>query len=770
MKGVLLNHTDSDVVVKCNLCNDFVYTMQESNTPPAFKKKEGIKVENTQTRFIPEHNEISLTRECISGNQINLKEQDSSYSRVFNVVLPRTEDYRQSLPMSLPYIKDSKDVVSFFTPIPRASFDNPGLSVTSDASTESIDEHAWHLLENYRLELAEDMASILRKKQEEWFRIVQKTRMESHILAQSINAKKLSKTELATSSVESAKGGMFSKRFIGEVNDARPPQSELGASLARFGSATSSSPFTKPLAFEEFRPVTVTTQEAQEMHISKLPSRDSYKQVLEIEDEQEVDDPKFTNEDQVFQTDEDMKIGTPSPVKIRKNSSSNFFNQHERQKSNEKVSELLNSGFATSFSAISLAERKLEDITFPVDDLPTAKSVYDVHRYETAGTQSGHIDRRDFLRQSHEHDEDLALAGAALANAPSHRDKHTALAFKNTQKHVPLEDTKTLAFSLPIHPMIPIQKHEHHEMMERIDHEPKTSLPYNENRMVPSLLQALREKSSPPSSLAKRTLGFNISSSRPLAQAKTPRKVSNMAITTDLPPVPLAPSRNLQFEPLEAEAPHALSTVQDTSSSDDAEVTKILYFMHHLQNLKLCKRTGWYHHRVPEPESISDHMYRMAVMAILLKEDKVDIRKCVMMALVHDLAEALVGDLTPHCKVDKNEKTRRELDAIHFLTYDLLGDTDASNTIFQLWYEYEQRQSLESKLVKDLDCFELCLQAYEYEKAHNIEDLQQFWQGAAPKIQHPQVKGWLTALLQKRRAFWEGQGVDYDRSSITANG
>lgn len=743
--------------------------MQESNTPPAFKKKEGMKVKNTQTRFVPEHNEVSLTRECISGNQINAKEQDSSYSRVFNVVLPRTGDHRQSLPMSLPYIKDSKDVVSFFTPIPRASFDSPGLSVTLDASTESIDEHAWHLLENYRLELAADMASILRNKQEEWFRIVQKTRMDLHILAQSISVNKPNKTKPTTSSsVESAKGGMFSKRFIGEINDARPTQSELGASLARFGSATPSAPLTKPLAVEEIRPETITAQEAQ---APSLPPHDLYKQVLENEDVEEVDDPKFTNEDQMFQTDEDMKTGIHNPVKNCKNSASNFSVLHERQKRNEKVSELLNSGFATSFSAITLAEQNPNDITFPLDDLPTAKSVYDVQRYEAAGSQlSGRTDRRGFMRQSHEHDEDLALAGAALANAPSHRDKHTSLTFKNTQKRVPLKDTKTLAFSLPSRPMIPMQKHKHQEMMENIDHEPKTSLPYNENRMVPSLLQALREKNSPPSSLAKATLGFNMPSSRPSTQPKMPRTVSNMAITADLPPVPLAPSRNLQFEPLEASAPHALSTIQDASTSDDAELTKILYFMHHLQNLKICKRTGWYHHRVPEPESISDHMYRMAVMAILLKEDKVDIRKCVMMALVHDLAEALVGDLTPHCKVDKDEKTRRELDAIHFLTYDLLGDTDASNTIFQLWYEYEQRQSLESKLVKDLDCFELCLQAYEYEKTHEIEDLQQFWNGAAPKIQHPQVKGWLTALLRKRRALWKGRGVDYDKTSAPANG
>lgn len=763
-----LSHTESDVAIRCNLCHELVYTMQESSTPPAFKKEEGAKVERMQKNFIPKNHQVFLTRECISGNLIDERKQDSSYSRVFHVVLPRSDDCRQSQPINFPYIKDSKDVVSFFTPIPRTSFDNTELLTTSNASTESVDEHAWQLLEHARLKIAADMAFILRKKQEEWFETVQRTRMDLHILAKSIYANKTNKTESTASfSEKKADSGLFSKRFVGEVNDAHSSKSELGASLARFDSATLSAPLRKPLTFEELEPVTLATRESQ---LPRSPPPDLCKQALEKENVPEEEDFKFTNEDQIFQTDEDIKTGNPNPVTNRRNSGSKLSVMNEHQNRTEKVSELLSSGIATSFSAMTLAERKPNNIALPLDNSPTGKSVYDVQRYETVGPQQfGRSNRPNFMRQSHEHDEELVLAGAALANAPSHRDKHFALMFKNTHKHAPLKDTKTLALSLPSLAMIPVHNNKDKEIMESIDHEPKTSLPCNENRMVPSLLQALREKNSPSSSSAKRTVGFNVTSSRSSAQTKKPSRASNMAITEDLPPVPLAPSRSLQFEPLEEAAPHALSTILDSPTPDDAELTKVLYFMHHLQNLKICKRTGWYHHRVPEPESISDHMYRMAIMAILLKEDKVDVKKCVMMALIHDLAEARVGDLTPHCKVDKDEKTRRELDAIQFLTYDLLGDTDASNTIFQLWFEYEERQSLESKLVKDLDCFELCLQAYEYEKTHNIEDLQQFWNGAAPKIQHPQIKRWLTALLQKRRTLWKGRGIDYDKASVAAN-
>lgn len=73
-------------------------------------------------------------------------------------------------------------------------------------------------------------------------------------------------------------------------------------------------------------------------------------------------------------------------------------------------------------------------------------------------------------------------------------------------------------------------------------------------------------------------------------------------------------------------------------------------------------------------------MYRMSLMSFLFsKEESVDYNKyecifsgcaggiegavfirCVKMSLVHDLAESIVGDLTPFCGVSKEEKHKRE--------------------------------------------------------------------------------------------------------------
>lgn len=72
------------------------------------------------------------------------------------------------------------------------------------------------------------------------------------------------------------------------------------------------------------------------------------------------------------------------------------------------------------------------------------------------------------------------------------------------------------------------------------------------------------------------------------------------------------------------------------------------------------KRTGWLKAGVPRVESVADHSYRAALLALVLPESGVDRVRCMKMALVHDLAESIVGDITPSCGVSTDEKHRRE--------------------------------------------------------------------------------------------------------------
>ena len=64
--------------------------------------------------------------------------------------------------------------------------------------------------------------------------------------------------------------------------------------------------------------------------------------------------------------------------------------------------------------------------------------------------------------------------------------------------------------------------------------------------------------------------------------------------------------------------------------------------------LKTLKRTGWVNNGVALPESVADHMYRMAMCSFLITDPVLDRARLMKLAVVHDLAEALVGDIVPH--------------------------------------------------------------------------------------------------------------------------
>ncbi|KAJ3509168.1 hypothetical protein NLJ89_g5364 [Agrocybe chaxingu] len=156
-------------------------------------------------------------------------------------------------------------------------------------------------------------------------------------------------------------------------------------------------------------------------------------------------------------------------------------------------------------------------------------------------------------------------------------------------------------------------------------------------------------------------------------------------------------------------------------------------------------------------------MYRMAILAMLCDDTKLDVSKCVMMALVHDLAEAQVGDIAPREGIPKAEKHRLEAEAMHNFVHDMLHNTPTAQKIDSLWREYEDGQSPEARFVKDLDRFEMASQALEYERNHGATTLQPFFDSSIPKLQHPQIQAWGQDLLAER------ERMKNDIISITEN-
>jgi len=190
----------------------------------------------------------------------------------------------------------------------------------------------------------------------------------------------------------------------------------------------------------------------------------------------------------------------------------------------------------------------------------------------------------------------------------------------------------------------------------------------------------------------------------------------------------------------------AKSTPEGANSTPEGAVD----FLTLIQSLKVTKRTGWIRKGIDGPESIADHMYRMSIMALIAGDNEgLDHSRCMKIALAHDMAEALVGDITPHDNVTKEDKEAMERTAMQKMT-SMLGKKTGDH-LLALWEEYEAGTSPEAKLLKDLDKLEMILQAQEYESSQSM-DLNEFFTSTQDKFQTKTGIAWAAEISRRRPA------------------
>jgi putative hydrolase of HD superfamily len=175
-------------------------------------------------------------------------------------------------------------------------------------------------------------------------------------------------------------------------------------------------------------------------------------------------------------------------------------------------------------------------------------------------------------------------------------------------------------------------------------------------------------------------------------------------------------------------------------------VASLLEFFRLVGRLKDTPRAGWALRGVASPESVADHSFRVALLAFVLAprvEPPVDRDRCVALALTHDLAEALVGDITPYDGVSADEKRRREDEAVRRLAA-LAGDDELA----ALWREYDAAETPEARFVKELDKLETALQADEYARAGaaSADGVREFTAAADRRLTSPLTRALLAAL------------------------
>ncbi|HUC01653.1 MAG TPA: HD domain-containing protein [Candidatus Paceibacterota bacterium] len=135
-----------------------------------------------------------------------------------------------------------------------------------------------------------------------------------------------------------------------------------------------------------------------------------------------------------------------------------------------------------------------------------------------------------------------------------------------------------------------------------------------------------------------------------------------------------------------------------------------LEFLFEIGTLRNVER-GWKQHLAVKCATDPEHSFRVAFIALLLarKEGVKNEEKIIKMALVHDLAETRVSD---HSYMQKVYVTSDEERAAQ----DLFAGTALDDLRSEILNEYEARQTIESKIVKDADNLDVDLELKELEE------------------------------------------------------
>lgn len=138
------------------------------------------------------------------------------------------------------------------------------------------------------------------------------------------------------------------------------------------------------------------------------------------------------------------------------------------------------------------------------------------------------------------------------------------------------------------------------------------------------------------------------------------------------------------------------------------DIKQILHFIRKAEQLKNRTRSG--HTSTGRKESVAEHTWRLCLMALAFEQHfpGIDISRVIKICIVHDLGEAIGGDIPAPNQTNSEEKaTTERCDLLQ-----LLEDTPKllEEEVLGLWDEYEEISTEEAKIAKALDKLETILQ------------------------------------------------------------
>ena len=179
---------------------------------------------------------------------------------------------------------------------------------------------------------------------------------------------------------------------------------------------------------------------------------------------------------------------------------------------------------------------------------------------------------------------------------------------------------------------------------------------------------------------------------------------------------------------------------------------KLIKFALQVGTLKNIKRHGWILKGIKNVESVADHIFRVALMTMIFSAvTKLDVNKMIKMALIHDIGEALVGDVIyEHGKKRIGPLKVKNADERNAVK-EIFRDVAKKGEYVSLWEEFVAQDTQEARFVKRIEKLEMVIQALEYQKyGYDSNLFDEFWENARKYIKGTDLENILQELEIKR--------------------
>ena len=178
-------------------------------------------------------------------------------------------------------------------------------------------------------------------------------------------------------------------------------------------------------------------------------------------------------------------------------------------------------------------------------------------------------------------------------------------------------------------------------------------------------------------------------------------------------------------------------------------------FFDYVRKLKRTPRQGWLDLGVENSESVADHSFGTAIASMIYSDLKnLDTGKALRMALLHDMGESIIGDI-PHPEKERigMEKVRKTEDlAVKKILSFLPDELEAKYS--DVWQDFMNNLSPESKLVNQVDKLEISIQILDYMKKvgmGNKEKMGEMWNFVKSRLIDSDLIELFNSLREKYR-------------------